>query len=675
MIIYDDEDVDLSTPIFAYSESTSKGASNFIYADFVDRKIYDEYQESELTKSIPTHETASLNGRADGVDYIYVSQLKEQKYLYINVVTDEPEDIMIVTSMPVYNYLSFDLFEFNPNPNTEQLLACSGDQLRLVFPGSESVMVNIITLNGHAEIYWKNDPKTIFNLRGAGDRISISSGKSIDQLIIKKRVEEKKLGSMEDPGFAFYISYHERDPKLNYDEIDYGKSIEVSYKDTDLPIVIYSKILDEYRDINVAITFRDNEIDEFGEYESSPLFVSAQLVRESVVYIAKKDPELAPPFERGILGNYDPALKTAQIFLNEDMIQNFGVKPEDNPTLYINVQKATDFRDDMFDKFSIEAQVSGVNDGVIPVEKVYHYGRVRGANWGFNIYRLKADKNRPFLRVQIAFNSENLDFYITNSDDVRENCTFHKAEKARGKISVTIKKEDDVEFYNLVIFKRQRTVTEMYLNNYAFKYINAKSEDELFDYPIMGSPDIAYVESKEGELDIIKCTFNRLEVEPGTANITYFFKVVDNLTHIYGEDVNTVAVTESPYYTVYKRNPTDDNGKITLTAQGDLSNWAYLNVIAQVQQNNVLEYVAYNGIKIIRPPINKKGDSENGGNNTGVFIAVGIFLLIIVIGLVAAILIFQMKNKKLLNQVKQVSFQKTNSNNDPLLQSQNNINN
>jgi hypothetical protein len=257
-------------------------------------------------------------------------------------------------------------------------------------------MVNIIALNGHAEVYWKNDPKTIFSLRGAGDRISMSSGKSIDQLIIKKRAEGKKLGSMEDPGFAFYISYHERNPKLNYDEIDYGKSIEVSYKDTDLPIVIYSKILDEYRDINVAITFRDNEIDEYGEYESSPLFVTAQLVREDVVYVAKKDPELAPPFERGIMGNYDAALKTAQIFLNEDMIQSFGVKPEDNPTLYISVIKATDFRDDMFDKFSIEAQVSGVNDAVIPVEKVYHYGRVRGANWGFNVYRLKVDKNRPF---------------------------------------------------------------------------------------------------------------------------------------------------------------------------------------------------------------------------------------------------------------------------------------
>ena len=224
------------------------------------------------------------------------------------------------------------------------------------------------------------------------------------------------------------------------------------------------------------------------------------------------------------------------------------------------------------------------------------------------------------------------------------------------------------------IFKRSFTRTETYLNNYAFKYINAKSEDELFDYPILdNNPEIKYSETKEEEyVDVIKCTFNRINVEPGTANITYFFKVVYNQTHYYGEDVNTVAVTESPYYTVYKRNPSyDDNGKITLTAKGDLSNWAYLNVIAQIQQNNVLEYVAYNGIKIIRPPPEGSIEEQSSSDHSALFIVIGVILLLIVCGLVAAIFYFQFRNKKLLSQVKQVSFQKTNSQTDPMLASQN----
>ena len=44
------------------------------------------------------------------------------------------------------------------------------------------------------------------------------------------------------------------------------------------------------------------------------------------------------------------------------------------------------------------------------------------------------------------------------------------------------------------------------------------------------------------------------------------------------------------------------------------------------------------------------------------FVVVGIILIAIVIGLIVTIFIFQQKNKNLLNQVKHVSFQQTNTN-------------
>ena len=156
--------------------------------------------------------------------------------------------------------------------------------------------------------------------------------------------------------------------------------------------------------------------------------------------------------------------------------------------------------------------------------------------------------------------------------------------------------------------------------------------------------------------------FNKLNIDNGKANITYFFKVVENKTHIYGEEVNTIAVTESPYYSVFIRNPEDKDGKITLTAKGELSNWVYLNVIAQVQQNNVLEYISYNGKKLVRPSPKGNESSNSGRTSTTLFLVVGGILLFIVIALVVIILVFQQRNKALLNQVKHVSFQQTNSN-------------
>ena len=672
VVTYDDEDVNMFTPLLAYAGSTNNGALTYIFANYIERDIYDQFIKRELSANIPTYQTCEeFNTKKDGSEYIYTTYLKKGKYMFINVMTDKPEPIMIVTNMPVYNYISYDLFEFYPNPTTEQLLSVPGEQLRLSFPGSDSVMVNIVTLNGHAEVSWKSEPDRKFVLRGVADRLSLSSGDKNDQLVIRKlgstSVSNTDNLKMEDAGFAFYISYHKMslDNHMAFEEINYGQSTEMAFKDADLPLVLYNKIGLQYRDINVAITFKDNEIEQKGSHSYNPLLITAILVKEKTIYDCKKDRDVTPPLERSVIGNYDTALKTAQIFLSEDKIKTYNLKDEDNPTIYVRIEKMMEYEEKTFNKFSVEAQISGVNDGVIPVEKVYHYGRVRNTRWGANFYRLRVDKNKKYMKIQIAFNSNNLNYVISDRGDLLgtySNITFHRVETARGKGCITIKVDQEKNFYYLYIFKRERTVSEEFLNNYAFKYINGKEESDFYDYPILESPEINIEESKEGDEDVIKCTFNKLEVEDGKANVTYFFKVVENLTHIYGEEINTVAVTESPYYSVYERNPAGNNGKVTLTARGKLSNWVYLNVIAQIQQNNVLEYVAYNGKKHVRPYSGGDSKDKSQSDNTAMFVVVGIILIAIVIGLIVTIFIFQQKNKNLLNQVKHVSFQQTNTN-------------
>ena len=668
MVTYDDEDVNFFTPLLAYAESVNNGALTYIYGNYVDRELYDKYMISDLQSNIPTYQTCELNSRADGVNYLYTKLLKKGMYMFISVITDQPDTIMVVTSMPIFNYITYDSFEFFPNPTTEQLLNVPGEKLRLAFPGEDSILVNIVTLDGHAEVSWKNDPDTSFVLRGVGDRISLYSGKTIDELIIRRlSSNNNKLTKMDNPGYAFYISYHlvDNTKETIFEEINYGKSLEMYFRDTKLPLVLYNKIGVEYRDINIAITFKDNEADKTGKFEYNPLIISAILVKEKTIYDAKENPELGPSLERSVIGHYDIALKTAQVFLSEERIKNYNIKELDIPSIFIKVDKADD-SEQQFNKFSLEAQVSGVNDGVVPVEKIYHYGRVRNTAWQYNYYRLRTDKERPYMRVQIAFNSENLDFVVSETES-RQNCTFLHTEKKNGKVYITLKANTNRELYYLYIFKKSRTTTEEYLNNYAFKYINAKSESEIYDYPISTSPEIEISESKEDEKDVITCTFNKLEIEEGKANITYFFKVVENSTLYYGEEINTIAVTESPYYSVYARNPkASDKGKITLIAKGEhLSNWAYLNVIAQVQQNNILEYISYNGKKLIRPNDNKDNESSDSSDSDNVtsFIIVAVVLIAIVIGLVVAIFIYQQRNKQLLNQVKHISFQQTNKQN------------
>ena len=676
MVTYDSDDTLKQTPFFGHASSVDVSSMTYMYANFVNRDIYDELDNTELTRAIPTFETSTYNSKEDGVDYIYLRSLDKTKYLFINVIVDSKEDVMFLSNMPLYNYISLDLFEFYPTPGKEQLLYVSNEQLRLQFATENSIIVNIVTLTGEAEIFWTKDPSTIYSLRGRGDRLTLISGLAADHLVIQKRISKANQlqAKMEDPGFLFYISYYLKEPGLNFDEVIYGRSLEFGYIETDLPVVLYSKIGDYSSDINVAVTFKDLQYDESGFYPSSPLEVRASLIKENAVYKAKKDPELSPAADRLILGSYDTALKTAQVMLSNEIISTYNLKPSDNPTLYLSINKNFESSNKIYNKFNIEIQFSKANEGVIPTEKVYHYGRL-GDKSRMTYYKLRVDKQKPFMRIQVAFNSNYTDFYVSDKFSwQRANMTDITGQKERGKIFVTLSTEKlNLEYIYLIFYQVKDTDIKS-LYNYVFKYINAAKLDEFVDHKILVDENIEYKEIKDEntkELSI-ECSFHKIDFDYSKANITYFFKVVDVDSYLKGEIYDTIAVMESPYYSVYARNPQDKDGLITLTAKGNFEDWTILQVIAQIQQETILEYVSYKGKYVYRE--SKKNDDNVGPNgeptknkesssSATMFYVVGGILLVLVIGLIVAIVIFKIRNQELVEQVKHVSFQKTNSSN------------
>ena len=674
MILYDEEDVNLDMPLLIHAASTNQSALTYVHGSFIDREIYDEYQVNNLRAKTPTLETADYSTQKSGKDYIYL-KLKQgsKKYFFVNVISDKEDDIFILTSMPMYNERGKDDLQFFPNPSTEQLLSVSREQLSLKFFTTSSLIVNIVTLGGEAMVSWADDLQTVFNLRGVGDRLALTSGKASDEIIIKKRTtSNNQLNADDDAGFVFYVSYYIRDPENNFDEVTYGKSIELSYRETDLPVYLYSKIGSYYNDLIIAVTFMDSEEDKEGVLPEPPIAVKASLAKESTVYKAKLNPELSPGSEKTLSGQYDPALRTAVVFLSRNLIQNFNIKLEDNPTLYLALEKSEN-SNIKYSKFNLEAQFTKVNGALIPVEKTFNYGRHN--MYYTNYYRLRKDKNKKYMALELAFNSGYLNFAL-NQAITRYNMSdlIVKTEKARGKIFLLLDcKLSNAEFIYLNFFRKEKSSEDPDLYNYVFKYINIDEEEEYKDYTIFqDNNELTIKEDKNdqtGEVTI-DCTFNRIDLEKDKANITYFFKIVDNSSHVYEEEYETIAVMESPYYTVYKRNPEDNNGKITLTATGNLGNWCYLQVIAQIQEDTNLEYVAYKGVKNIRPPPepSKKDDDKEstGGVNTTVFIVIAIILVVLIAGLVIVVVIFQQRNKSLLNQVKHVSFQQQGgSNTDP----------
>ena len=663
MVTYDDEDVTLNMPLLVHASSVNQSAVTHIYGSFIERQIYDELRINEIKSQIPTSQSAQYNTYTSGVDYIYTRLVpgRIKYYFFVNAISNLDDEIMIITSLPMFNVDSENNYEFYPNPSSEQLLTIPEDKLRLRFFTRSSIIVNIVTLGGEAEIVWDNSPSTVYNLRGKGDRLALTSGSRQNSITISKRkTENNKLSDDSEPGFVFYISYNIRDGDTNFDEIQYGQSLEIGYRDTHLPIYLYSKVGSSITDLNIAVTFKDSDKDLRGEYISSPLIVRSGLAKESTIYKSKQSPELAPSFGKTIIGAYDPAIKTAQVFLNEETIRSFRIREEDNPTLYISIEEGGNVPSEKYEKFNIEAQMTKINSGIVPAEKNFNYGRYYG--YFTNYYRLRIEKSKPLMMIELAFNSEHLDFSI-NEGILRDNKTdlIKSIKKGNGKVFIIIKNPENREFVYLNIFRKQRrqqVQVDNRLFNYVFKYINVDKEEDFTDYKIKNSNSLTIKEIKneKDEKDknvTITCTFNRIDIDKEKANITYFFKVVENLTHVYGESYETIAVMESPYYTVYQRNPVYENDKITLTAKGDLSNWAYLQVVAQIQQDTILDYVAYKGVKNIR----KSPDSGGSDGNVTLFVIIMVILLALIVGLGIIVFIFQQRNKSLINQVKHVSFQ------------------
>ena len=296
---------------------------------------------------------------------------------------------------------------------------------------------------------------------------------------------------MADPGFLFFVTYKTRDSDFNFDDVPYGKSTEISYRQTDLPVVIYSKLVDleKRKDgLNMAITFKQNNGENDGQYIMSPIDITATLLDQNKIFATKrkKDKTMKPTEDIAINGYYDPAIKTAILYLSKERIDSFNIRDIDNPYLYVRIDKKPYYKEEIFDFFNVEADISGINDDIYPIEKIYHYGKM-GADQSFIFYPLKLARNKLFLRIQVALNSEQLDFSISEESRSTTNTSFSymRDSRERGKVMITIQRTEEQDKLYLNFFRKDKSKIDERLSNYAFKYINGESEMDFFDYKMM----------------------------------------------------------------------------------------------------------------------------------------------------------------------------------------------
>ena len=319
------------------------------------------------------------------------------------------------------------------------------------------------------------------------------------------------------------------------------------------------------------MSFSDSNIETSGEYTDPPIFVKDFLDKRDSIYAAKQLPIFEPSEQNKIDGVYDPAIKTAYVFMPDYMINSYmKIDPGDLPTLLLYVGKNPLYKDKQYKTFNVEAQFSKINGLVVPAEKIYNYGKFEGLKTHY--YKLKTHNIKKIMKLVLSFNSGELSWSIGDRQSAHTNISnskYHIQTSNRNeKITASIQPVDGKEpldFLYLSIWKTKPNENEDFkLQDYVFKYINVEKESDFLDYQIYDdNPKLTITETNhEDKTTTITCKFNRINVPSNEANVTYFLKISDANFFIGREIFDTVAVTETPYYTKYERNPQSNQTKL-----------------------------------------------------------------------------------------------------------------
>lgn len=316
----------------------------------------------------------------------------------------------------------------------------------------------------------------------------------------------------------------------------------------------------------------------------------------------------------------------------------------------------------LYEKFSFDITIIKENQGIPATEKIYQFGKL--SKNGENCHKLKNNRKRNYLRVEFAANSKEIDFSIGNDPYQNKNSTFEEfsAEVYLGKVIVTFRTSNKKEYFYLTVFNKNGNENKINqkLTNYVFKYISADSVSLFMKYELSNKniPKLIYSEKSNKDSSSfvdITVTFNK--VIRAEENIYYALKVVPFESYVPEELYNTIAITESESVVVQSLNPEGNaNNTVTMKVEKVPKEFSYIQVVAQVLDGTITEYIAYDAVFVKRI---KEREDEKGKFPYWILIILGTILIGVCLALGVILLGCRSRNRDLMFKVQQVSFRQS----------------
>ena len=646
-VVFDDIDINNALVLFPRSQ---EGYQITMYGQYVDSKDIERNNigEIELIMRL-TFENENLKIKDP---YFYAKNIVKEKSFFF-MLSQETDSIIEVLSSTQMYYKDIDIY---PNPSTVQIFAIENYEVKLHFETTQDLLLNIVGVSGIGGFYWDTEEERHkkFYLNSFGDRLSLTTN-------IMTRDREKRLAPLkikpDSPntpgGFIFYITYY---PRSHIDQLRRGRNTEFNYRSVRLPLFYYLPIdnLSSWT-INFDfydLTLRNNEI---LEYDTNIFDIWATLLTEDEVLEARVEFDKIPRYDSSncIKGVFDSNF--GNLFLSkEDINRLYDI--DDNPYLFFTIERSNNTNITRnISSLSLEINVlseepiNGLNNAS---EGIYITGKLSQSKEKQLKYVLQCNKNTKYLRVEYAANSDYIQFALNSQFSKKENEDFQnmKKYKKNGRNIAEINFKD--EFFSsenglnvlyLTIFTNEDKLNNN-LDDFSFKYSTSKLSDNI-DKIFKDEENATY--TVNNNIYKISLTPLFLNADYATYNIKAIYK--DNV--IEGEKFDTIAMTESKGKSMQVNNPSYISGqKLTFDLKVD-EKISHIKVMARYNIGHEKIFFLYNAVE-------DKGDNKKKGDNTLVYVVIGVggFLLVSAIIVVVFIFIFRNKKKVLVEDVNKISF-------------------
>ena len=546
-----------------------------IYADYINKTIYDNFDNESLSQLIPNNNSQYKNKIINKTtNFIRIENITHEKYLYVSIETNKETLLEILSQEISENKNAYEL----TNPKKIQTISINGlnASISLDFTKSDISEYSILltTVYGKSTIYFEDNPNEKYTADVRENSLFLSLDSKKGKLILEKI----------DEGHVFYITVLDKEKSV-INELIYSRASRFSFNNIPEQMLFYENI--PVNNDSVNINFQLYNILQINNTFNICVALLSKEEMQEIKYNISKINNMTFIAE----GQLSPISLSSNIHLNHDL------NNENKSNVFIILQPTFGTSNK---KMILGISLTKVNSLIYPSERIYYYGELN--KYDRVTYKLEGNEKYHLMRLELGHNSGDINWSVKRTYE-EKNYTMNDTDLSfvieywhNGRELLTMYIENGEDIY-LTIFKKQNIRRNKNISyNYVFKYINAGKNGDFKNY-VVKQDNLIYNEDDKA----IKI-YEFWNVHPKNVIMSYYMRTIQYDNYVTSETLNSISLIESKgsFLTdqAYITDEETSENLVEFYLRNSLNAMKsyFLNCyIAVIEDNNNIELLSYEG--------------------------------------------------------------------------------